>query len=190
MTEVSVENTDGGDHLSWFRIIKMLLVVIIGCVVLLGIFIPVTRPREIANRMECSVNLRALTIALNIYAQDYSNSYPTHEKWCDLLVSSSIVESDRLFCRGSDAKKGQSSYCLNMNIAGKKSSEIPSDIVLLFETKGGWNQIGGPEKLTFDNHDGKYCGVLFKDGNLEFIKPDQLGQLKWDIEKKDGESVK
>jgi hypothetical protein len=189
MTEVSVENTDGGDHLSWFRIIKMLLVVIIGCVVLLGIFIPVTRPREIANRMECSVNLRALTIALNIYAQDYSNSYPTHEKWCDLLVSSSIVESDRLFCRGSDAKKGQSSYCLNMNIAGKKSSEIPSDIVLLFETKGGWNQIGGPELLTLENHKGEGCNVVFGDMHAEFVKVERLGELKWDIEKKDSESI-
>jgi hypothetical protein len=28
-------------------------------------------------------------------------------------------------------------------------------MVLLFETKAGWNQHGGPELFTFDNHDPK-----------------------------------
>jgi prepilin-type processing-associated H-X9-DG protein len=59
---------------------------------------------------------------------------------------------------------------------------------LLFETKGG-NQFGGPELLSFGNHKGKGCNILFNDGHVEFVKKEQLGQLKWKVEEKDGESI-
>jgi hypothetical protein len=126
---------------------------------------------------------------MQIYADEYNGMYPTSEKWCDLLVQYLKMESDKFICKGSNAEKGQSSYCLNKNIAGKKSSEIPSETVLLFETKKGWNQVGGPELLTFENHDGKGCNVLFNDERVEFIKAKRLGELKWDTEKQDSESI-
>ena len=55
------------------------------------------------------------------------------------------------------------------------------DMVLLFETEDGWNQFGGPELLTFENHGSKGCNVLFNDGHKEFIKPSQVSKLKWDV---------
>jgi len=55
-------------------------------------------------------------------------------------------------------------------------------MVLLFETKGGWNQFGGPEILTTENHKGKGCNILFNDGSVEFVKPERLGELKWEAE--------
>jgi prepilin-type processing-associated H-X9-DG protein len=58
----------------------------------------------------------------------------------------------------------------------------PADLVLLFETKGGWNQYGGPELLTLDNHKGEGANVLFNDGHVKFIKPDEVGKLKWKAE--------
>ncbi len=51
--------------------------------------------------------------------------------------------------------------------------------MLLFETKGGWNQHGGPELLTFDNHKGKNAHILFNDGRIKFINPEEADQLKW-----------
>jgi prepilin-type processing-associated H-X9-DG protein len=58
----------------------------------------------------------------------------------------------------------------------------PPDTVLLFETRSGWNQYGGPELLTFDNHQGKGANVLFNDGHFEFIRPKDIGRLKWKAE--------
>lgn len=59
--------------------------------------------------------------------------------------------------------------------------ELPK-LVLLFETKSGWNQSGGPELLTTENHEGKGCNVLFNDGRVKFVRPEQLGELIWSIE--------
>jgi hypothetical protein len=56
----------------------------------------------------------------------------------------------------------------------------PPDTVLLFETKAGWNQHGGPELFTFDNHDPKGGCVLLNDGTVKFIRTEaELGALRW-----------
>ncbi len=54
------------------------------------------------------------------------------------------------------------------------------DTVLLFETKAGWNQHGGPELFTFDNHNPKGGLVLLNDGTVKFIRTEEeLKQLRW-----------
>ncbi|MBN1361583.1 MAG: hypothetical protein JW993_13375 [Sedimentisphaerales bacterium] len=56
----------------------------------------------------------------------------------------------------------------------------PGDTVLLFETRAGWNQHGGPELFTFDNHDPKGGCVLLNDGTVKFIRTkEELAQLRW-----------
>ena len=45
-----------------------------------------------------------------------------------------------------------------------------------------WNQVGGPEDLTVDNHDGKGCNVLFGDGHVDWIKAEDIGKLRWTAE--------
>jgi hypothetical protein len=55
-----------------------------------------------------------------------------------------------------------------------------ADTVLLFESKPGWNQAGGPELFTFANHEPKGGCVLRKDGTVKFIRTEQeLRQLRW-----------
>jgi hypothetical protein len=60
----------------------------------------------------------------------------------------------------------ESHYAMNPN-CGPGS---PPDTVLLFETKAGWNQHGGPELFTFDNHDPHGGSVLLNDGTVKFIR--------------------
>jgi hypothetical protein len=56
----------------------------------------------------------------------------------------------------------------------------PGDTVLLFETTAGWNQHGGPELFTFDNHDPKGGCVLLNDGTVKFVRTkEELAQLRW-----------
>jgi hypothetical protein len=53
-------------------------------------------------------------------------------------------------------------------------------MVLLFETRVGWNQHGGPEVFTFDNHDPKGGCILLNDGTVKFIRTkEELQQLRW-----------
>jgi hypothetical protein len=143
---------------------------------------------EGVKRMVCASNLKGLGMALMLYANDYDDEYPTADKWCDLLIQYVDMSPKQFICKGSDSREGESSYALNKNVVDKKASEIPPDVVLLFETKGGWNQYGGPEILTFENHKGKGCNVLFNNCHVVFIKPEQLEELKWQVEQsKQGE---
>ena len=67
-------------------------------------------------------------------------------------------------------------YAMNPNC----KPDSPSDMVLLFETKDGWNQNGGPELFTFDNHDPKGGCVLFNNGTVKFIRTEEeLNNLRW-----------
>jgi hypothetical protein len=54
-----------------------------------------------------------------------------------------------------------------------------------------WNQVGGPELLTTENHKGEGCNVfLFNDMHVEFVKAERIAELKWDAEKKQNEKSK
>jgi hypothetical protein len=127
----------------------------------------------------CRYNLKHLGLALKVYTEDNSNTYPTPDKWCDLLISEIKVSpkstpiEDYLHCPG--AKEGKCNYAMNPNC--KPNS--PRDTVLLFDTKGGWNQSGGYELLTTENHSGKGCCILFNNGSYEFIEKDKIAKLKW-----------
>jgi hypothetical protein len=69
-----------------------------------------------------------------------------------------------------------SDYAMNSNC--REGS--PDDMVFLFESKPGWNQYGGPELFTFDNHDPKGGLVLLNDGTVKFIRTEEeLKQLRW-----------
>jgi hypothetical protein len=46
-------------------------------------------------------------------------------------------------------------------------------MLLRFETKAGWNQQGGPEVFTFDNHDLKGGCVLLNDGTAKFVHSEE-----------------
>lgn len=131
----------------------------------------------------CRVNLRQIGNSMYIYASDYDNQYPTAERWCDLLVKYSEASPKSFICPSSGAKEGESNYAFNKNLIGKKCIEVPPDVVVLFETKGGWNQFGGPELMNFDNHELKGCNVLFNNILIKFIKTEQVGELNWGKEK-------
>jgi prepilin-type processing-associated H-X9-DG protein len=121
--------------------------------------------------------------------------YPTAEKWCDLLKDYYI--KDDLVCPAKRSTGEQCSYALNPNC----EPNSPADVVLLFETNGGWNQHGGPELLNTQNHpDYKDwfwgykipgCNVMFNDGHVEFIPKKQFAELKWKAEEDEsvGESI-
>jgi len=168
----------------------------------------------LTKRILCAANLHVLGIALQIYADGYDDQYPAAEKWCDLLVQYCEVEPRQFVCPSSDAKEGESSFAFNRNLIGKKPTEVPPDIVVLFETNLGknpagrqglladrdwhkfleypdsgkkvyklrWNQVGGPEILTIENHKGKGCNVLFNNGRVEFVRRERFGELEWEVE--------
>jgi hypothetical protein len=132
-------------------------------------------------RERCAANLRAIGRSMLMYAGDYDEQLPTADKWCDLLIELGYISKDKkaiekwLKCPAN--KNGRCHYAIN--VISHRSNPRK---VLLFETKAGWNQVGGPELLTTDNHNGKGCNVLFNDNTVEFVKTKELAKLKWKAE--------
>ena len=158
-----------------------LFLIIAGCLFLGRVVVETTRPVvKRAYPPTCGTNLSGLGKAMQIYAADFNDSLPPGDRWCDLLIACCEVPPRILVCPKSHVTDGQSSYAMNANIAGWKQDRLPRDVVLLFESKPGWNQVGGPELLSTENHKGKGCYVVFADGHVEFVERDQLAKLRWD----------
>jgi hypothetical protein len=150
---------------------------------------PEIRPFEL--RMQYADNLKDLWYRIRWYGRMTNPSsadpsgkrrmaYPEAEKWGSATVSAFERPYHDLTImnpyRCASAGKGECHY--SMNPACDVNS--PPDTVLLFETKAGWNQHGGPELFTFDNHDPKGGLVLLNDGTVKFIRTEEeLKQLRW-----------
>jgi hypothetical protein len=143
-------------------------------------------------RVHCASNLKNLWHRIRLYYKVEKNrlrdsadktkmSYPISTKWCDLMMQAyqtlGMLDENimrPLICPS--AGEGKCHYAMNPNC----KSDSPFDMVLLFETKAGWNQHGGPELFTFDNHDPKGGCVLLNDGTVKFIRTkEELQQLRW-----------
>lgn len=145
-------------------------------------------------RMRCAANLKNQWYRLHFHnllealrKNDLSIRngilYPRPSKWCDDILRPypafgfgyGSLDSKLHICPSVD--KGKNHYAMNPNC----KPDSPPDMVLLFETKAGWNQHGGPELFTFDNHDPKGGCVLLNNGTVKFIRtPKELRQLRWE----------
>lgn len=138
---------------------------------------------EGGRRIICGNNLKQLGFVMRAYANDNKGLYPTCSQWCDLLVEKERFDSKIFKCAG-DKSQWRSSYAMNTNIESLGSS-AGADMVLLFETKGGWNQCGGAEIMSTYNHKEEGCNILFNDGTVEFIKTQDLENLRWTADQND-----
>lgn len=150
---------------------------------LMGMMMPaLARVRMIAKRITCATNISQLGKMMCVYANDHEDNYPDTSQWCDLLTEYTDANSFLFRCQGTS--EGPCNYAMNENIENL-GLKVPPDMVLLFETSPGWNQIGGPGILTTENHNGYGCNVLFNDLHVEFVKTEGLHALRWTAEQKE-----
>jgi prepilin-type processing-associated H-X9-DG protein len=181
MTEI--ERLDAGK--AKIRVVGTL--VIVGAIfwialTLLRMMLPGGRLRPLDSGPICGTNLKGIGAAMAVYADTYDDRYPTGSKWCDLLLQGDFVTEKQFLCPNSQAKIGQSSYAFNKNIAGMKRSQIPNDVVLVFEAAPGWNSMGGPENLTAEHHKGDGANILFADSSVKWIKRKDFAKLRWKVQ--------
>jgi len=132
------------------------------------------------RRVSCRSNIRYIHSYITHLHDD--KTYPASETWCDAIRKSLVAmgrateDIGNVFkCPG--ARRGDSSYAINPNCR----RDSPGDTVLLFEAKAGWNQHGGPELFTFDNHVPKGGFVVLNDGTVKFLgTEEELKQLRWE----------
>jgi hypothetical protein len=110
---------------------------------------------------------------------EHQKDYPRPSDWCD-AISSAYWSFDKEQLLGPyrcpNVAKSRCHYAMNPGCR----FDSPPDLVLLFETKAGWNRHGGPSLFTFDNHEPRGGLVLLNDGTVKFIRTeDELKRLRW-----------
>jgi hypothetical protein len=159
-----------------------LLVVIAVVALLLVIFRPTIHVGHDFNPIvPCKMNLTQLYFGLILYDRNNEEHWPAEANWCDFLIEKYELAEDILKCM--NAKQGPHSYAVNKNAFGLKLEDLPGDMVLMFESVPGKNQVGELELVTLENHDGKGFSVLFADGSTKFILCEDIDKLKWKPEK-------
>jgi len=132
-------------------------------------------------RFQCGLNMQRIHTAGSLHHRDVS-SYPGPTEWCDAVMrermNKSYVSEEkvRAWFKCPAAGEGKCHYALNPHY----EPNSPPDTVLLFETKAGWNQHGGPELFTFEHHEPRGGCVMLNDGTVKFIRTrEELQQFRW-----------
>ena len=142
---------------------------------------PQLRPFEL--RGTCAHRIEAVFLHMDLrehLLSKESPKYPPPDTWCDAVLnhylSTHASGSIEGLFRCPAAQQGRCHYAINPNCR----PDSPPETVLLFETSPGWNQHGGPELFTFDNHDPKGGLVLLNDCTVKFIRTEEeRKQLRW-----------
>lgn len=135
-----------------------------------------------AGKTACGTNLKTLHNMMSIYASENNHLFPAASKWCDVLISKTDVNLQLFVCKVAP-EKSRCNYAINKNIE-KLGTNAPPDMVLIFETLPGWNEYGGPEKISLLNHKGQGSNILFVDGHVEFVATKDIPNLQWTSDQK------
>lgn len=166
-------------------IVVFLVVIFIAYIVLSALHIPISK----APIVVCQANNRSLALCCLVYHMD-EGCWPAKDNWCDLIKSYADETTEDVKIKlGRKIKVyqcpkdeiGPCSYAMNENIPGD-ANELPDDLVLLFESTPGWNQIGGSDDVITDRHKRPGANIAFVNGHVEFVKPEDVPNLRWTVE--------
>ena len=119
---------------------------------------------------------------LNLISREiFEHSVWTTHDWCDALKDEPTFDIALLRCNYD--KIGPCSYAMNENIP-VDVNELPGDLVLLFESAPGWNQVGGVDDVVTDRHGKAGANIAFADGSVEFVEAEEIPKLRWTVEDK------
>ncbi len=151
-----------------------------------------------SRRVHCYLNLNQIAKALVTYAEASDGRLPDATNWCDTLYPGVVPDGRVFLCPqfvkdewqpyvfsigGLELLLGgpalpRCTYGLNARVSRAKLKDLPQDVVLVFETRGGWNQHGGPADV-IARHRG-YTEVLFADTHSETCRLDHFAEWRWE----------
>ena len=161
------------------------IILIIACL-LLAVFIAMvimssSHRYKPSKKIVCFSNLRSLSIACLVFHRE-KECWPGKDNWCESLqLPVNRYNQLRNYMQCPADKIGPCSYAMNENIPAN-ANELPDDLVLLFESAPGWNQTGGADDVVTERHSNPGANIAFPDGRVEFVKPEDVPNLRWTIE--------
>lgn len=173
---------------------KRVIFVLILLVLWLSVGYPVLQGMGNAIRSgDCGGRMRELVYGLMLYENDHDGYLPDSHDWCDQilpylpssdvrvwLLSGNLETNPEILFQCSGDMTGPCSYAINKAVAGKKSSELPRNTVILFESKPGWNQSGGISDVDFRHtvSGKKVSHVSLDNSGIVSLTQEELGNNK------------
>lgn len=149
----------------------------------------VTKPyfsvRAAGRSARCRENLKQLSAALTLYAQDWDDTLPPAPHWGDLtaLALRPGTEDSVFRCPSRSSAYG---YALSANLAGRPRSEVlfPGHTVMLLEADGASrNAIGGRRSLP-EPPPHAIALVALLEGQVRGISRDNRDTVVWSVPRK------
>ena len=135
----------------------------------------VSRAQEKAKQTSCLSNMKQLSIAFMMYAND--NDALPDETWAADIFD--YIKNKQVFACASRPEIPVG-YAMNEALLGVELANIarPSQTVLLFETnKGGDNPIGGPDDVPDEGVHNEGINCAFADGHAVWVPVEQARDL-------------
>ncbi|MDD5135509.1 MAG: hypothetical protein PHP01_08880 [Phycisphaerae bacterium] len=108
-------------------------------------------------------NLNMLSSALVAYAESNQGFLPDAKSWCDELLLFDPNLSKINFQSPRDFNNCECDFAFNVNLSGRNLSNMPPDIVLLFESCGNWNLSGADNLLAKEKKFREYIKLTYTD---------------------------
>ncbi len=134
--------------------------------------------KQKAQSINCMNNVRQLSLAVRMYADNNQNHYPAATNWCDAIQAE--VGTQKAFQCPADFSGGRCSYAFNAQLAGAEVGKVNPSTVVIFEATGGWNVSGGRELMLAKPRHRRDFVVGFADGHVEQVSESRLPELRWD----------
>ena len=180
MAEKKIEKSKKPCAILWSKIFIIAVIVVIGLTTVGQIINKYRGACNHALEIICQCNLSVLRSSLRDYQIDNDGLWPINNNWCDLIKPSLDEKDDEEYMKCPKDKIGPCSYAMNENIPDD-ATELPDDMVLLFESTPGWNQIGGSDDVITDRHKRPGASITFANGDIEFVKPEDIPNLRWTV---------
>ena len=161
-----------------FTLIELLVVIAI-VVLTFYIVYPIVHHGPCGSpRVACAWTIHSIQMETTIFNQE-NEVWPNDNNWCDLLKP--YIGENEKFWTCPSSKTGPCSYAMNENIPAD-ANELPGDLVLLFESAPGWNQVGGADDVVTDRHGKPGANIAFADGHVEFVNAEDIPILRWTVD--------
>jgi prepilin-type processing-associated H-X9-DG protein len=161
--------------------------VVSGAVLFLGLtaamaFPAVAGAKSRAQEIACMNNLRQLSLAMHMYAEDNNGRLPAATNWNDAIQKYTTASPGAYLCPAGPPGP-RCHYAFNAALSGVELNSVKAraETVLLFETEwGGWNVSGSRELAGQPPRHRKGVGVAFADGHSEIAVQRRIQQLRWE----------
>jgi prepilin-type processing-associated H-X9-DG protein len=132
--------------------------------------------RDYGYRDACASNLSGLGKSLQMYAATHHDKLPVASKWCDLLVTYADTSTGQFCCLAYEPCHGESAYALNKFVADANLTQLPPNVVLVFETDLGRdpNNKATNRQIDFID-DANNNPVLIRSASLDKLRWNQFG---------------